>query len=106
MTEGMSSELEAALARMTAALPSRWGSAPHTLWRTCRDGWVIGYTTGRIQGGPHDGRFATLVYRPVGKGSRGGRATAQEWELAKLQPAATRKLARARGVRLFRQHDG
>lgn len=99
-------ELSAELMRALDRMPSRHGRARHTLWRTCADGWVVGYTTERIVGGEHDGKYATLVYKPIGRGARGGRKTATQWELVKQQPAATRKLARARGVKLWKQHEG
>ena len=47
----------------------RAGTAKQTLW-TAPDGWVIGYTTERVTGGPPAirGKFVCLAYKPVGPG--------------------------------------
>lgn len=57
-----------------------------------------------------DGRYASFVYRPIGKGARTGKAT--RWERVdsggrwKLVTHSTRKAAKARALRLYRKHQG
>lgn len=82
----------------------RTGSAPQALW-DCKDGWTVGYTTGRIKGGPPQirGRFAAMAYKPVGKGARTGKAT--EWKRVYLRGFSTRKAARRRAEQLYEQHS-
>ena len=80
-------------------------TARQAFFRTCRDGWVIAYTTGRISGGPDHGKFAVLAYKPIGAGSRSGRRGAQQWELAYSRAFARRHLARSRAEVLFSRHD-
>lgn len=86
----------------------RWeATAPRarqTEW-LAEDGWYVIYTTSKVQGGEHDGRYLTMAYKPVGQGARGGRATAQEWERVYLRAFTTRKAAKARAVALWRQHS-
>lgn len=74
----------------------RDGYARQTMW-TCEDGWVIGYTTERITGGPHHGKFATLAYKPVGR--RG------DVERVYMRAFSQRKMAKARAIALFGQHS-
>lgn len=69
------------------------------------DGWHIVYTTTKVEGGEHHGRFITMAYKPVGKGARGGRKGAQEWERTYLRAFSTRKAAKVRAVALYRQHS-
>lgn len=101
----VSEELNRALRRMWASAEAdRNGSARQAMWMA-EDGWVIVYTTTRVEGGPHDGRFAVIAYKPVGKGSRGGRGKATEWTRHYWRGFATRKAAKARAVALYRQHS-
>lgn len=81
-----------------------FGSARHALW-ACEDGWAVGYTTERVTGGPHHGKFAVLAYKPVGPGARGGRGTAREWERVYYRGFSTRKGAKARAVAVFGRHS-
>ena len=78
------------------------GEARHVLW-DCKDGWMVGYTTERIRGGPFDGKFAVMAYRPIGKGSQSGKA--QEWKRVVFSKCATRKRARERAEILYRKHN-
>lgn len=71
----------------------------------CEDGYIIEYTTTRVEGGPHDGKFAVLMFKPVGKGARGGRKTAQAWQRTYIRGFAKRKSARARAEELWEQHN-
>lgn len=80
------------------------GQASQAQWH-CEDGWVVSYTTGRITGGPHDGRFLTQAFKPVGKGARGGRETAQEWVESYRREFATRKAAKRRAEALYARHS-
>ena len=79
----------------------RVGTARQALWE-CRDGWIVGYTTTRIVGGPFDGRFAVMAYKPIGKGARSGNA--DERVRVYYRGFSTRKAARARAERLYDQH--
>lgn len=88
-----------AVLRMEA---QRVGSARQALW-SCRDGYVVGYTTERIKGGPFDGKFAVLVYKPIGRGARTGKA--REWERVVYSKCATRKRARQRAVQQYEKHN-
>jgi hypothetical protein len=104
----VSGELDGVLARINQqyerAMREQDGAARQQMW-TAEDGWVISYTTSRIVGGPHAGKFLTQAYRPVGEGARGGRGKAQEWVESYRRQFATRKAARARADALYRQHS-
>lgn len=78
------------------------GLAQHVTW-SCKDGWLVGYTTGRIRHGKHDGKFAAMAYKPVGKGARTGKATS--FERVYFRTFAKRKSARARAEELYHQHN-
>ncbi len=106
MPTEMEPEMERLTALMNASLArvvARWnGSARQARW-DCEDGWVTAYTTERVRGGPHDGRFVTMLYKPTGKGSRSGKAS--EWTRTYLRAFSTRKAARRRAETLFYQHS-
>jgi len=78
------------------------GTAAQQTW-TAEDGWLIGYTTSRVEGGPHHGRFVTMTYKPTGAGARSGNA--ERWERTYVRAFATRKAAKARALALYRQHS-
>lgn len=82
----------------------RTGSARQALW-SCPDGWVVGYTTERVKGGPASirGKFAAMAYKPVGKGARSGNAS--EHVRVYMRGFAKRKTARARAERMYEQHE-
>lgn len=80
----------------------RDGVARIAYW-SAEDGWVIAYTTARVQGGPHDGRFVTQAFKPVGKGARSGNAS--ELHQVYRRAFSTRKAAKARAEQLYRQHS-
>lgn len=80
------------------------GTARHQQW-LCRDGWMVSYTTERVKGGPLNGKYAVLLYKPVGKGARGGRRKAQAWKLVYKRGFSKRKLARARADALWEKHQ-
>ncbi len=82
----------------------RYGSAPHQDW-ACEDGWIVGYTTGRLYGGENEGKFAAFAYKPIGKGARSGKGKANEWELHTWTVRATRKGAKKRAVQLYYRHS-
>ena len=65
------------------------------------NGAMYCWTTERVD----DGDFQSFVYRPVGKGSRSGKAT--EWELdeASISSSPLRKEAKARALRLFHEES-
>ena len=87
-----------------AQSPSQYGMARKQEW-FADDGWLIGYATSRIVGGPHDGKFATWADKPVGKGSRGDWKTAQQWERVYFRGFTKRKTAKARALALYAQHS-
>lgn len=80
---------------------ARDGAAPQQLWR-CPDGWLVGYSTGRVKGGPHDGGFVAMAYKPIGKGARSRKAA--QHERVYIRKFATRKSAKARAEKLYQQH--
>ena len=80
----------------------RDGVAAQQHW-TAEDGWIIGYTTSRMRGGPHDGKFVTQALKPVGKGARTGKAV--EFHETYRRQFSTRKAARARALALYKQHS-
>lgn len=79
------------------------GSARQALW-SCKDGWIVGYTTERVRGGGKlEGKFVTLAYKPVGKGARTGKAS--EHVLVYKRAFSQRKMARTRAEALYNQHS-
>ncbi len=89
-------------ARIEASLPAPDGRAKQAQWQA-EDGWIIAYTTGRIAGGPHDGRFAVLAYKPTGTGARTGHAAS--FERVYLRAFSSRRAAKTRAVAMFRRHS-
>jgi len=79
----------------------RVGSARQAHWE-CEDGWIAGYTTERITGGPFDGRFAAMAYKPVGKGAR---TDPNEWKRVYYRGFSTRKAARRRAEAIYYRHS-
>lgn len=73
------------------------------LWQ-CKDGWLAGYTTTRVVGGPHDGKFLVMAYKPVGKGARSGKA--EEFVMVYERSFVKRKDAKARAMELWEKHGG
>jgi len=71
----------------------------------CEDGWIVEYTTTKVEGGPHDGKYVVMAYKPYGKGARGGRKTAQQWKRTYIRGFAKRKSARARAEALYWPHN-
>jgi hypothetical protein len=94
----------AIMARLEEEARLRDGVSRQAEWHA-EDGWIIIYTTSRIKGGPHDGKFLTQAFKPVGKGARAGRGKAQEWEQAYRRQFSTRKAAAKRADELYRQHS-
>jgi hypothetical protein len=85
-----------------ARMFARDGMARQTEWE-CGDGWIVGYTTGRIRhGGENAGKFAAFAYKPIGKGSRSG--TALNFKRVYFRTFKTRKSARKRAEALYYQH--
>lgn len=78
------------------------GSAQQTMW-TAEDGWMVAYTTERVRGGRWHGRFVAMAYKPVGPGSRTGKAEA--WRRVYARAFARRKLAKARAMDLYADHS-
>lgn len=76
------------------------GSARQQLW-PCEDGWIVGYTTERVSGGPHHGKFVALAYAPTSQQTLDeGSLTRTYW-----RSFTKRRLAKARAVELFKQHS-
>lgn len=78
------------------------GSARQTTWNA-EDGWIVVYTTERVDRGRWAGRFVTMAYRPEGKGSRTGHA--ETWRRVYARPFATRRAAKARAIAIYRKHS-
>lgn len=78
------------------------GSARQAMW-SAEDGWIIVYTTERVDRGRWAGKFVTMAYKPTGPGARTGKA--QRWTRVYARPFATRKAAKARATDLYRQHS-
>lgn len=78
------------------------GSARQATWNA-EDGWIIVYTTERVDRGRWAGRFVTMAYRPEGPGSRTGKAS--RWTRVYARPFVTRKGAKARALALYREHS-
>lgn len=90
--------------RIEAALFAMDGAAQQAEWH-CEDGWVVIYTTTRVKGGPHDGKFLCQAFKPTGKGARGGRGAADEWVQTYRREFSTRKAAKARAIALYARHS-
>lgn len=90
---------------LRAALAFQSGTARQAFFPDCKDGWVICYTTTRVEGGPAAwrGKFLTMAYKPIGKGARSGNAS--EWKQVYVRPFVQRKTARARAEKLYQQHN-
>lgn len=71
----------------------------YRMFRECADGYLVGWTTE-----PIEGHYASMVWRPTGKGSRSGKA--ERWSMVG-EPVIhrTRKAAKARATRLWFQHE-
>jgi hypothetical protein len=93
----MSAQLNRALERMGYGP----GRAAQAHWQA-EDGWIIGYTTSRIVGGPHAGKFLVQAFRPYGKGAR---TNPSQWRVVYEREYATRKAAKARALVLYGQHS-
>lgn len=78
------------------------GSAPQASW-SAEDGYIVVYTTGRVNRGRWAGKFVTMLYRPQGKGARTGKA--ERWHRVYARAFSTRKAAKARAIALYRQHS-
>lgn len=98
-------------ARLLASDPDHWtpilmpdGTARQSQWHA-EDGWIIVYTTERVDGGPWAGRFVTMAYKPLGKGARSGRGKADRWTRVYARPFTQRKAAKARALALYREHS-
>jgi hypothetical protein len=96
-----SDELSRALARISENYAPN-GRANQQTW-DCEDGWYVIYTTSRVEGGPDDGKFLAMAYKPVGKGSRTGQAA--EWVCVYRRAFARRNKAKERAVELYCQHS-
>jgi hypothetical protein len=78
---------------------NRAGRAKQNIWLcqpTRGRPWQVGYTTGRIVGGPFDGKFAALAYKPVGT---------DQWERVYYRAFSKRTAAKARAIKLYCDHS-
>lgn len=92
------------VARLNAVMAECWPRQPRYRYFQ-RDGGPMFCWT--IEPNPGDDKYASFVYKPVGKGARTGRATS--WKLVesgkwKIVEHAKRKTAKARALRLYRAH--
>lgn len=74
------------------------GLARTTSWRT-EDDWIIEYTTSRIRAGKMNGLFATMVFKPKGRGRQ------RVWERVQLDCCDTRREAKQRALRYYYEHS-
>jgi len=91
------------LARIEAAMPAPDGRVERQAQWVAEDGWIIGYTTTRVRGGPFGGRFAVLAYKPVGPGARTRKAS--RFERVYFRGFATRRAAKGRAEQLYRRNS-
>lgn len=91
--------------RLAVAIGKMNGRARQQQWH-CEDDWLVVYTTSRVEGGPHDGYWLVLLYKPVGKGSRVQRkGTAEQWTVVKRERHKLRREARASAERHYWLHN-
>ncbi len=82
--------------RLEPELRRRDGAARMAEWES-EDGHIVMYTTTRVQGGPHRGRFLAQLFAPEGDGDGYVEVTRREF--------ATRKAAKSQAVRWYRGHS-
>lgn len=70
-------------------------------WRywTGPNGWLYGWTTEKMG----DGKYGAVLFKPVGRGARSGKATS--WEKVKEVHFATRTKAKARAAQWFNRDN-
>lgn len=78
------------------------GSARQRQWHA-EDGWIIVYTTERVDRGRWAGKFVTMAYRPEGPGARSGKA--ERWRRVYARPFVQRAAAKRRAMDLYRAHS-
>lgn len=87
------------LLNLHATARTEYGGSPHVTWE-CEDGWVVGYSTGRIHDShEHDGKFAAVAWKPNSK------KDATMWHIAYFRAFTKRKDAKARALALYRKHS-
>ena len=81
-------------------VPRRRERAPRFRYFQSGAGPIFGWLTE-----PLEGRFASMVWVPVGPGARSGRA--EEWAMVEAATSVhrLRKDAKARALRLYRAHE-
>lgn len=102
MTHNFSDELNRALARMEVDYAPLGEVERFQEW-VCEDGWHIRYTTTKVIGGPYDGKFLVQGFKPVGKGSKSGKA--ETWVEAYSRAFVKRNAAKARAMKLYGEHS-
>jgi hypothetical protein len=85
--------------QMDRLFAERDGTARQCQWQA-EDGWLIVYTTSRVEGGPDHGKFVAMAYKP----NRRGKA-ATSWHRVYSRAFATRKAAKARATTMYYQHS-
>jgi hypothetical protein len=91
------------VAKLNAMLSRVFGPEPRYRYYQRGNGPMFCWTTEK---NPGDGKYASFVYRPIGRGARTGKAA--RWELVesnsskwKLVEHSKRKTAKARALRLY-----
>ena len=76
---------------------------PQTRYRyfETKDGWMFGWTVEKGWDDDERHGYQSFVYQPKGKGSQSGKAT--RWVLTRVVTHSTRRAAKARALKLFRQ---
>jgi hypothetical protein len=103
MPDQMSAEDREFLARVSAHL-NTFFAPRYRYFQPKPRGPLFGWYTESPTGGARAGMYASFVYRPVGKGSRSGKATRWEYVQEAESWHALRKDARARALRLYRAY--
>ena len=104
-TDNMSPELDAALKRMVASF-----NIPEPRYRYFqrRNGPMFVWTVEAYHmpyDNPAEGKYESLIYEPIGKGSRSGKAKSWQVKDGSRSLHALRKDAKARALRLFREWE-
>jgi hypothetical protein len=101
-TTEIAQEIERRLASDPAVqelLQALWPRDPrYRYWQT-PDGAMFIYTTEKMG----DGKYASAIYQPTGKGSRKGKRFVTSWRITREVHHATRKAAKARALTLYRK---
>lgn len=92
-------------ARLNAMLAAMHGREPRYRYFQAGAGPMFGWYVEAPTEGQRAGLYASFAYRPVGPGSRSGKATRWEYVDEAESWHRLRRDARARALRLYREHQ-